>query len=107
MTVPDMSLTVKELLLNHSRGIHSDVKDNQGEFFDTEIPRFDDLTDIQAYKDSLTEKFTDAQIKAKDEIAEKRRIAAEEAARKEEESSQEEQTPPTTTTPPIPDDLKE
>lgn len=52
-TVPDMSLTVKTLLKNHSRGIHSDIKHYTPEYFDTEIPVLDDLTDVAQYKEDL------------------------------------------------------
>jgi len=54
-TRPDMSLTVKELLINHSRGIHSDVKQYEGQYFDTEIPRIDDITDLVQHKKDLEE----------------------------------------------------
>lgn len=55
-TVPDLSLTVRQLLTNHSRGIHSDVAENKGEYFDQEIPQFYDITDRINYKNQLLER---------------------------------------------------
>ncbi len=51
-----MSLTVRELLLNHTRGISSNVKSNEGQYFDTEIPHFDDITEMIKYKEELVNK---------------------------------------------------
>jgi hypothetical protein len=48
-----MSLTVKELLQNHSRGIHSDISNNEGQYFETEIPRFNDITEAIQHKQNL------------------------------------------------------
>lgn len=61
LTVPDMSLSLRQLMENHTRGIKSDVADNQGEFFDTEIPKFDDITEMVEYKNELYAKA--AQVK--------------------------------------------
>lgn len=70
-TIPDQTKTIRELLDNHSRGIPLDVKEQKGEYFDTEIPRFDDLTDLMEYK---------AQLKDKEKELNKQ-IAAEKTAR--------------------------
>lgn len=48
-----MSLTVKELLLNHSRGASSPVQNSEGQYFDTEIPIFKDLNDRTDYNNNL------------------------------------------------------
>jgi hypothetical protein len=65
MTVPDMTLTVKQLLHNHSRGIHSEVSHNEPMYFDSEIPIIDDITDLIAYREDLKarEKALKAKIK--------------------------------------------
>lgn len=56
LTTPDMSLTVRELLVNHSRGIGVNVKDyGQDNYFDTEIPVFQDLNDVKEYREHLVE----------------------------------------------------
>ncbi len=57
-TVPDMSLTVSELLQNHARGITNSVNTNEGQFFDTEIPKHDDITDVIEHKQSLKDSLT-------------------------------------------------
>ena len=55
-TLPDQTLTIRNLLDNHTRGIPLGVNTRVGEYFDTEIPRFDDLTDMVEYKRQLMEK---------------------------------------------------
>ena len=55
-TLPDQTLTIRNLLDNHTRGIPLGVNTRVGEYFDTEIPRFDDLTDMIEYKQQLMEK---------------------------------------------------
>jgi CRISPR/Cas system-associated endonuclease/helicase Cas3 len=56
LTIPDQTLTIRNLLDNHTRGIPLGVNTRVGEYFDTEIPRFDDLTDMLEYKRQLMEK---------------------------------------------------
>ena len=56
MTLPDQNLTIRELLDRHSRGVPLGAIDRQGEYFDTEVPRFNDLTEMLEYKKDLEEK---------------------------------------------------
>lgn len=72
-TVPDMSLTIRQLLENHSRGMSLDVAAREGEYFEDEpIPVFTDLTDMMEYRDDLdrrakeVETRIEAEIKAKE-----------------------------------------
>ena len=53
VTVPDQNMGIRELLDRHTRGVPLGVNHRQGEYFDTEIPRFDDLTDMIEYKKEL------------------------------------------------------
>ena len=76
ITVPDMSLTVAELLKNHSRGMHSPINSEQGEYFDTEIPRFDDIVEEQEYKEKLAEIIKNTAKKIKDDKEKKQKEAA-------------------------------
>lgn len=71
MTVPDMSLSIRELLINHSRGVSLNVNQPEPQYFDMEIPNFIDLTDREAYKEMLLEKKLqlDEQIKAEIDAA--------------------------------------
>lgn len=64
-TVPDQTLSIRDLLERHSRGLPLDAPTLKGEYFDTEIPRFDDLTDMLKYKQTLMDrkKQLDTQIK--------------------------------------------
>ena len=55
-TIPDQTLTIRDLLDNHTRGIPLGVNTRVGEYFDTEIPRFEDLTDMIEYKAQLMER---------------------------------------------------
>jgi hypothetical protein len=61
-----MSLTVKQLLTNHARGINSNVKTYEDGYYNTEIPQFDDITEYHQFKQDL---------KAKSEAEEKRHDA--------------------------------
>ena len=53
LAVPDQNLSIRELLDKHSRGLPLGVTQKQGEYFDTEIPVFTDLTDIPQFKKDL------------------------------------------------------
>ncbi len=67
MTVPDMSLTVKQLLHNHTRGIHSDVSHNEPMYFDSEIPIIDDITDLIEFRKDLKAREKALKLKIKEE----------------------------------------
>lgn len=51
-----MALSVNEILLNHTRGISSNIHHNEGEYFNAEVPRFDDITDMVEHKEQLAER---------------------------------------------------
>lgn len=55
-TIPDQNLSIRQLLDRHSRGLPLGASQNQGEYFDTEIPRFYDLTDMLKYKQELMDR---------------------------------------------------
>tara|TARA_B100000427_G_C15119975_1_gene425397 strand:+ start:96 stop:470 length:375 start_codon:yes stop_codon:yes gene_type:complete len=59
LTLPDQNLTIGELLDRHSRGVSLGAVDKQGEYFDTEVPRFNDLTEMLEYKKDLEQKRKD------------------------------------------------
>ena len=50
-TEPDMTLRLGQLLERHSRG--KDIPMKTPVYFDTEIPTFSDLTDIERYREQL------------------------------------------------------
>jgi len=66
-TVPDLTLTVKQLLTNHSRGIQSDVSYNEPMYFDTEIPIIDDITDLDAFRQDIKAREKALSLKIKEE----------------------------------------
>lgn len=56
VTTPDQTLTIRQIMTNHTRGVGVDNIVGQGEYFDTEIPIFEDLSDVMDYKNSLDER---------------------------------------------------
>jgi len=91
MTLPDQNLTIAELLDRHSRGVSLGAPDLKGEYFDTEIPRFDDLTDMLQYKNDLIQKQKDLeeQIKQEQALKQKESVVEDTQAEKEAEASEE------------------
>ena len=67
MTQPDMTMSIRDLLDRHSRGLPLTTNERKGEYFDTEIPRFYDLTDMLKYKQELMDKNKDINKIIKDE----------------------------------------
>lgn len=55
-TVPDQTMSIRTLLDRHSRGLPLGASTKQGEYFDTEVPHFDDLTDVLKHKNKLKNK---------------------------------------------------
>lgn len=69
-TVPDMNLSLRQLLDNYSRGIPTGAAFREGEYFEDEvIPQFDDLVDLQMARENLENRKNDleASLKAKRE----------------------------------------
>jgi hypothetical protein len=56
MTLPDQNLTITQLLDRHSRGVSLGAPQKTGEYFDTDIPRHDDLLDVLNHKKELDRK---------------------------------------------------
>jgi hypothetical protein len=77
-----MSLTVGELIHNHVRGINSDYHVNKGEYFDTEIPHFNDITEQVEYKRNLKEQYNHILDTEKKQQAEAQKIKLEAARKK-------------------------
>lgn len=50
VTIPDMNLTVRQLLENHTRGVGSDVNVRQPLYLEFPIPTIKDMTDVEEYK---------------------------------------------------------
>ena len=69
-TIPDMNLTVRQLLENHSRGLDSNVKVRQPLYFDMEVPTIRDITDVEKYKKALELKLSAVNEFVEKEIAE-------------------------------------
>lgn len=51
-TVPDMNLTVRQLLENHTRGAQG-APEKKPFYFERQIPTIQDLTDVQRYREHL------------------------------------------------------
>lgn len=76
-TVPDMNLTVRQLLKNHTRGLSNDRHIKDPLYFDIQIPKIQDITDVDEYRSYLktmlrsTEEFLAAEKKKKEEEEQK------------------------------------
>lgn len=55
-TVPDMNMSIRELMDKHARGMSLDPYKRQGAYYDTEIPQVNDLTDLKTNRQVLQEK---------------------------------------------------
>ena len=76
LTIPDLSLSVRELFLNHTRNRPLGAVEHEGIYTeDFEVPTFDDITDRQDYLDTLKEE----QERIEKEIAEIDKIRKEAA----------------------------
>jgi len=54
LTVPDMNLTVRQMLDNYTRtGDPGPLSINEPMYFDMEIPTFEDFADVQAHREFL------------------------------------------------------
>jgi len=79
-TVPDQNLSIRQLLDRHSRGLPLGATNHQGEYFETEIPQFDDLVDMMEYKKELVKEHEELTKKIEAEQkaqAEKQKASAE------------------------------
>ena len=69
LVVPDMHLTIRQLLENHSRGLPAeDVKEPL--YFEMEVPTLNDITDVQQYADYLEQHIIDIKQKIADQVSE-------------------------------------
>lgn len=77
LTVPDQNLSMQQLLLNHTRGIPSRTGMKEPMYFDTLIPKIQDLNDLEDYKEQLQEQINELDTQAKSDIqkAEEKRQA--------------------------------
>lgn len=56
-TIPDQTLTLRQIVNMHTRGNTPEVTEYRGEFFeDIEIPKFTDITEMHEYALSLRER---------------------------------------------------
>jgi hypothetical protein len=96
ITQPDQSLTIEELLRNHTRGIGVDQHYRNGEFFeDVEIPRFTDLTDIENHKNELIKQKEDLDQIIKEEKKANKALREKKIREKQQSTKAKEKTPET------------
>lgn len=50
-----MAISLRQMLVNHTRGISTNVKVYKGEYFDQEVPRVNDLTDFDKLRQDLSD----------------------------------------------------
>lgn len=90
MTQPSMTLTVKELMERHTRGLETDIRHKEEIYLEEgeEVPRITDLTDIVYMKEELQER----EEQLKKQVEDDNRKA--EARRKAEQSSKDSRKEP-------------
>lgn len=69
-TVPDMNLTVRQLLNNHTRGLSNDRHMKDPLYFDIQIPKITDITDVESYRDHLEHQMSEVNTFIEKEEAE-------------------------------------
>ena len=80
-TQPDMNLTVRQLLANHTRGVTGNIHEKDPLYFDIQIPAINDITDVEAYREALKTQVEKIDLFIKEELEEKaKQEAAEKAA---------------------------
>lgn len=82
-TVPDMNLTVRQLLEHHTRGQSSEISVKQPLYFETEIPTIRDITDVKKYREHLEYRLNEVNKfvkKEAEEAADKKAKAAKKAS---------------------------
>lgn len=95
-TVPDMALTVRQLLEDHTRGRTSgNVKIHEPLYFETEIPTLRDMTDVGKYRDMLNERLKDVNKFIEEERAEKEAKKAAKSKESKEGNKDHNEDPPT------------
>lgn len=80
-TIPDMALTVRQLLENHVRGIDNKIVARNPLYFESEIPVLNDLTDLETYKESLKRRLDEVKtaIEAEKQEADSNQVDLEDA----------------------------
>jgi hypothetical protein len=87
--VPDLSISVKQLLEQHSRGGIDQNLVKQPLYFETQIPTIQDMTDVEAYQEMLQERLKEVNnfiALDKKNALEAQEKAANEAAKQREDS---------------------
>lgn len=83
-TQPDHTLTIRQMLTRHMRG--QDDHEHKPLYFETQVPIFHDLTDVEAYHENLTQRKKEVEDFIKQQKAEqaeeKKQRAAQKAAQK-------------------------
>lgn len=58
-TVPDMNLTVRQLLHDHTRGENNRSVIREPLYFETELPTINDITDVKQYQEQLSRRLNE------------------------------------------------
>jgi hypothetical protein len=89
-TEPDLNLTVRQLLTNHTRGDKAPYREPL--YFDVEVPNIQDITDVHAYREHLLERLETTDNFIKNEIDQIEEVKAAKAAKEEQNKKKNEQT---------------
>ncbi len=88
-TVPDMSLTVRQLLQNHTRGKDGTAMVREPLYFETELPTLNDITDVERYREQLNERLQQADEFIKDDLKKAKEAKVQEAKKQKEQKQRE------------------
>ncbi len=86
VTQPDISLTVRQLLVNHTPGVDSKDESKTPLYFDMEIPTLTDMTDVDGYRDHLKAQLKETNAFIKQEKADKAKLSEQEQSVKDKEN---------------------
>ena len=87
--MPDLNLTVRQLLQNHTRGKTSEIEVREPVYFEQEIPTIRDITDVEKYKEQLERRLDEVNefIKNDVENAQEEKLKAEAEKRQKEKDA--------------------
>lgn len=86
LTVPDLNLSVKQLMERHTRGIGIGVAQREEHYFeDEEVPKMTDLTDLEIRREQLKQREAEIREEIKNQVLahQKKEAAKLEKARQE------------------------
>lgn len=91
-TQPDMTLSMRELLVNHTRNLGLPGTVYEPMYYDVEIPQMDDITDIEEYRQFLQDEKAESEKRLEELLRHKRQLDEHDRKRQEVKKSLEDGT---------------